>query len=81
MSAEDFQPGSGSMSREEASLRTLAELTDKEWAEIHQLAVKLCEAGLFKRNQFRCSIQAFVMWVAANDELIGEDFTADGGLH
>ena len=82
MNAEDFLRVSGcQMSNAEAAIRTVAEITEKEWAEIHLLAVRLHESGMFKGNQMKCAIQAFVLWVSANEVMIGEDFTADGGLH
>lgn len=37
--------------------------TAKDWRSIQKIASELMENGLFKKDPFKCSIAAFVLWI------------------
>jgi hypothetical protein len=48
-------------------VKTLAELSDKDWNEIYQIAVKLYNTGSFGQNQMRCTVYAFLKWLESKE--------------
>jgi hypothetical protein len=52
----------------------LFDLTDKDWAEIRQVAMHLLDTGYSKGDQFthmKCSVAAF-MWWSEHNQIIAE---------
>lgn len=50
-------------------------LTAKEWKEIEELAREVRNSGNFKGDPFKCTIGAFVLWVAETQSVdeVGPD--------
>lgn len=43
---------------------TIDDFTDKHWAEIHEIARQKLEFNEFQGNQFKCTVSAFLEWLA-----------------
>lgn len=61
---------------------SLEGLTPKDWVEIKKLAIQIYNSGQHQRDQLKCGIHAFVLWLVTNDcDLVSEDPPDAQDLH
>lgn len=48
------------------SFVSIEDLTDKDWAQIEDLAKQVLKTGVFKDNPIRSAVAAFVLWLSEN---------------
>lgn len=49
---------------------TVYDMTDRDWAEVRQLAIQMKDAGRLEGDNFKCGILGFIEWLCKREKNI-----------
>lgn len=57
-------------------------LTKEQWSEIRSLAVQIYKSKQHGKDELKCAVHAFLLWVIHNDfDLLAGEVPADDEIH